>query len=92
MEGRVVRQGEQRTTSRIADMLITKMVNEQPQWMDQGSCVADRSVDHMYSEHREQALQVCVGCPVLVQCREYTESREVSFGVWAGVEFGIDEG
>lgn len=51
-------------------------------WQEHAVCV-DHDPEMFFDPERyDQALQVCSGCPVLVQCREF--GKGLGPGVWGG--------
>lgn len=39
----------------------------------------------------DRAEQLCFQCPLIKLCYDFAVAQEVNFGVWGGVNFGVDE-
>lgn len=73
-------------STRIADMIVTTLVNSTPAWMHQGVC-ATSSVNHFDPEQVGAALDNCARCPFTQQCLDYAREREAQNGVRGGTLF-----
>lgn len=64
------------------------------EWMDDAKCLTT-DPNFMQPERAthadvEAAKRLCVGCPVIDQCRVFAESQAGAYGVHAGEWFGPD--
>ena len=63
------------------------------EWKEQGLCRSYGCPDLWFPEGRgskrrkqeNEAVLVCVQCPMLRRCREYALENHETFGVWAGL-------
>jgi hypothetical protein len=39
----------------------------------------------------DQAEELCFGCPLIKLCYDFAVAQEVNFGIWGGINFGVDE-
>ena len=37
------------------------------------------------------AEQLCHGCPLIKQCYDFAVANEETFGIWGGINFGLEE-
>jgi hypothetical protein len=51
-----------------------------------------------YSDQMEQRIltgndaeQLCHGCPLLKQCYDFALANKEAYGIWGGINFGLDE-
>lgn len=59
-------------------------------WRDRGACRADPDM-WFTGETRTAAVHICLAhCPVIRDCREWTETATVCSGVAGGQAFGAD--
>lgn len=63
-------------------------------WVEDAACAIEHSeyffpsVTGLKSRSlKEQAMQICAGCPVSRQCKESALSHYENVGVWGGVDF-----
>jgi hypothetical protein len=43
--------------------------------------------DYTHSPSPEQAEEMCVGCPIFAECREFGEVTKPGGGVWGGIAY-----
>lgn len=63
------------------------------EWMDDGACREHESLFYNREDEpkgvrrakERQAQQICAGCPVLQQCRDYALESGEHYGVWGGL-------
>ena len=57
-----------------------------PMWLDFAAC-RGMDTDLFFPSADQQpaeAVEVCKGCPVIVQCGDYAEQHNLTDGVWGG--------
>lgn len=58
-------------------------------WMASAVC-AQIDPEIWFPDHRRdgrvaQAIELCQGCPVIRECRDYADEIDADYGVWGGV-------
>ena len=70
-------------------------------WMDEALCAQEDpdiwfpvrwgserlSKGDTYQDAVDRAIDICLDCPVMLQCRADAESRNEKWGVWGGKDF-----
>lgn len=79
-------------TATTAGLLAGELTNALLEAAGQGRrphC-GDPETHHLWlsenARERRIAEQLCIGCPVLVECGQAAEARRERFGVWGGVD------
>lgn len=49
----------------------------------------DQNAEHIVTG--EEAEQLCYGCPIIYQCYQFAIANKEEYGIWGGVNFGLDE-
>lgn len=69
--------------SQIAELLLDKLSADDPDWIEEGACVA-AEVDPFDPKNTAVMLELCRTCPVFSECSQYRDEKKVSNGVWGG--------
>lgn len=65
--------GNDRIEESAAEMLLTEL-GSVPEWMTEGEC-QNVGTDFFSRADAEEAKMICLGCPVLDQCRDYQDNQ-----------------
>lgn len=71
--------------SQIGELLVTQLASGDLAWAADGAC-ADSPYDPFDAAEADAIAILCGGCTVRAQCEAYRVEKEVTTGVWGGVD------
>ena len=69
--------------SQISELLIDKLLDDEPRWIESGSCTS-AGIDPFDPRNEAAMKGLCDSCPVFHECSEYRDDKGISTGFWAG--------
>lgn len=87
--------GDRQSSNRMIDLLSQEFMygRGQGHWQDKGACVGRDDLDPMSQDKDDQdeMRRVCESCPVHDECAAYADEKEVSSGIWGGIDRDSDQ-
>ena len=79
--------GDRQSSNRMIDLLSQEFMygRGQGHWQDKGACVGRDKDD------QDEMCRVCESCPVREECAAYADEKEVSSGIWGGIDRDSDQ-
>lgn len=87
--------GDRQSSNRMIDLLSQEFMygKGSDDWQDKAACAGRDDLDPMSQDEDDKAemLRVCKACPVREECSAYADEKEVSSGIWGGIDRSVDQ-
>lgn len=81
---------DRRSANRIVDLLSEEFMYGRGAggWQSEAACAGRDDLDPMSQDDDAKAelMRVCESCPVREQCGAYADEKEITSGIWGGVD------